>query len=200
MVIDLRRCAGCHACTVACKSEHEVPLGQFRTRVEAVELGRFPEVKRTFVPILCNQCRDAPCIPACPTGSLYRAANGTVQINRETCTGAAGCIPACPYGAIYLHPVTGSADKCDFCSDRLAEGRPPACVATCPTVAFTVGNLHDPADPIQALLAEHRPRGLKEPEGTGPQVFYIDLRAAVEERLDPVNPADRSRLYRVKRG
>jgi tetrathionate reductase subunit B len=200
MVIDLDRCAGCHACSVACKSEHDVPLGQFRTRVEAVELGRFPKVKRHFIPTLCNQCKDAPCIPACPTDAIFKAENGIVQIDQNSCVGEMGCMAACPYDAIYLNPETGTADKCDFCSDRLADGGQPACVATCPTQAFTFGNLANPDDPIHALIADRQPTGLKAAAGTGPQVLYLGLADDVEKRIDGINPARPEDLYRVKRG
>ncbi|MEQ1631116.1 MAG: 4Fe-4S binding protein, partial [Planctomycetota bacterium] len=58
-VIDQRRCIGCHACTVACKSENDVPLGDFRTWVKYGEVGSFPQVRRHFAVLRCNQCTDA---------------------------------------------------------------------------------------------------------------------------------------------
>ena len=69
-VIDHRKCIGCHACTVACKSENNVPLGDFRTWVKYTEEGAFPEVKRSFAVLRCNQCSDAPCITICPADAL----------------------------------------------------------------------------------------------------------------------------------
>ena len=67
-LIDNRRCIGCHACTVACKAEHEVPLGKFRTWVKHVEKGSFPDVRRYFTVLRCNHCDNAPCVTICPLG------------------------------------------------------------------------------------------------------------------------------------
>ena len=61
-VIDHRKCIGCHACTVACKSENDVPLGNFRTWVKYTEKGSFPDVRRHFSVLRCNHCDDAPCV------------------------------------------------------------------------------------------------------------------------------------------
>ncbi len=69
-VIDQDRCIGCHACTTACKSENEVPLGVTRTYVKSAEVGAFPQVRRAFQVTRCNQCADAPCVAACPTQAM----------------------------------------------------------------------------------------------------------------------------------
>ena len=74
-VIDQSRCIGCHACTVACKSENQVPVGDFRTWVKYTEQGEFPEVRRSFAVLRCNQCSDAPCVTICPVTALDKAAN-----------------------------------------------------------------------------------------------------------------------------
>src|SRR6185503_4902251 len=65
-VIDQRKCIGCHACTVACKEEHSVPLGAFRTWVKYVERGHYPDTRRYFAVLRCNHCDDAPCVTICP--------------------------------------------------------------------------------------------------------------------------------------
>lgn len=65
-VIDHSRCIGCHACTVACKSENDVPIGDFRTWVKYTEAGEFPTVRRSFAVLRCNQCSDAPYVTICP--------------------------------------------------------------------------------------------------------------------------------------
>lgn len=69
MLIDLRRCIGCHACSVACKAEFDVPLGSTRSRVEYVEKADYPYVGRSFLPWLCNHCDHPPCVSVCPTGA-----------------------------------------------------------------------------------------------------------------------------------
>ena len=116
MLIDLRRCIGCHACSVACKTEHDVPLGGFRMRVRYLE--RPEQLTLAFLPMLCMHCKDAPCMDVCPTQAVARLADGRVVINQDACCGNKACIAACPYGAIYIDPQTHKADKCDFCMHR----------------------------------------------------------------------------------
>ena len=69
--IDLRKCIGCHACTIACKAEHQIPVGVNRCWVKTVEKGTFPDTRRFFFPVLCNQCEEAPCVRICPTRALF---------------------------------------------------------------------------------------------------------------------------------
>jgi Fe-S-cluster-containing dehydrogenase component len=70
MLIDLRTCIGCHACSVACKVEFDVPLGVFRDTVKYVEAGTYPQAKRFFIPVLCNHCEDAPALKPVQRGRL----------------------------------------------------------------------------------------------------------------------------------
>ena len=86
-VIDHSRCIGCHACTVACKSENDVPLGDFRTWVKYTETGEFPEVRRSFAVLRCNQCTAAPCITICPVNALEKRPDGIVDIDPAACIG-----------------------------------------------------------------------------------------------------------------
>ena len=80
-VIDHRKCIGCHACTVACKEENQVPLGAFRTWVKYVEKGAFPHTRRYFSVLRCNHCDEAPCVTICPTVALYRRPDGVVDFD-----------------------------------------------------------------------------------------------------------------------
>ena len=86
-LIDNRRCIGCHACTVACKAEHDTPIGVNRTWVKYVEKGIFPDTRRTFTVHRCNHCEDAPCVEICPVRSLFQREDGIVDFNRERCIG-----------------------------------------------------------------------------------------------------------------
>ncbi|MER3420652.1 MAG: 4Fe-4S ferredoxin, partial [Chloroflexota bacterium] len=86
-IIDQSRCIGCHACTVACKAEHDVPVGVFRTWVQYVERGEYPNTRRSFAVLRCNHCDNAPCVAICPTRALYRRADGIVDFDRERCIG-----------------------------------------------------------------------------------------------------------------
>lgn len=102
-VIDQRKCIGCHACTVACKSENEVPVGNFRTWVKYVDKGLFPEVKRHFTVLRCNHCDEAPCVEICPVVALHKRKDAIVDLDRDVCIGCRACMQACPYDALYLN-------------------------------------------------------------------------------------------------
>ena len=173
MVADLRRCIGCHACSVACKTEHSVPLGGFRTRVRYLEE---PEgLVLRFLPLLCMHCADAPCLDACPTEAIQRHEDGHVVIERERCCGNKACIAACPYQAIYLDDQ-GLADKCDLCTHRTEVGMDPACVAACPTEALRFGDLGQADDPVAQYAEEHGAEPFKPEAETAPSVVYVGLR------------------------
>ena len=126
--IDQRTCIGCHACTVACKTEHQVPVGQFRTWVKYVEKGSFPDTTREMAVLRCNHCTDAPCVQSCPTEALFTRDDGIVDFDNSRCIGCKMCMQACPYDAIYIDEETHTAAKCNFCAHRIDQGLEPACV------------------------------------------------------------------------
>jgi tetrathionate reductase subunit B len=174
MVVDTRRCTGCHACSVACKAEYDVPLGATRSWVEYIEKGDFPNVTRNFLPRLCNHCSHPPCVDVCPTGATYkRKEDGIVVTDPEICIGCKYCLQACPYDARFINPVTGSADKCDFCLHRVKEGVVPSCVNTCPGRARVFGDINDPKSEVSKLIASNPVSVLRQEMGTVPNVYYI---------------------------
>lgn len=182
-VLDQTRCIGCHACTTACKSENEVPLGVTRTYVKSVDVGVFPQARRAFQVTRCNQCSDAPCVAACPTKAMYTRPDGIVDFDKSICIGCKACIAACPYDAIFINPEDHSAEKCNFCAHRLDVGLEPACVTVCPTGAILVGDLADPSSPV-AQTIQREPVTVRKPEKqTRPGVFYKGAHAAT---LDPL--------------
>lgn len=174
MLIDTRRCTGCHACSVACKAEFDVPLGGTRSWVEYVEKGNYPNVRRSFLPRLCNQCRHPVCVDVCPTGATHkRKQDGIVVVDADICIGCKYCIQACPYDARFINPITGAADKCDFCLHRVSQGLVPACVETCVGQARIFGDLNDPKSEIMRLLSSNPVTVLRPGKGTEPNVYYI---------------------------
>jgi Fe-S-cluster-containing dehydrogenase component len=99
MVIDLRKCVGCHACTIACVAENKLPPGVVYRPVIEEEIGTYPNVARRFVPRPCMQCENPPCVPVCPVSATYTNEEGIVEMNYERCIGCRYCITACPYSA-----------------------------------------------------------------------------------------------------
>lgn len=171
MIIDLRRCVGCRACTVACKAENHTPPGVAYTVVMEEEVGEYPDVTRRFLPRPCMQCANSSCTQVCPTGATYHRPDGIVAIDYDACIGCRYCIAACPYGArsfdygeSYGTPheerpspeygenrprrpgasPEGNVRKCTFCLHRLVNGLNPACAETCIGHAIHFGNLNDP--------------------------------------------------------
>ncbi len=173
MVIDTRKCVGCHACSVSCKAEYDVPLGVWRSWVKQVERGKIPDTQRQFLPRLCNHCEHPACVEACPTKASYRREDGIVLIHENRCIGCRLCIAACPYDARFLHPEKKIANKCTFCAHRVDKGVVPSCVNTCQGKARVFGDLNDPTSDVAKLVAREAVQVLKPELGTEPRVFYI---------------------------
>lgn len=194
MLIDLSTCIGCHACSVACKAEFDVPLGKFRDTVKYVEQSRTPHARRHFIPVLCNHCEDAPCTKVCPSHAVVRLEGGQVVIDKERCRGKQDCIEACPYGAIYFDPDEKVAQKCTLCVHRTEQGLPPACVEACPTHTRVFGDLDAPQSELAQRMARGPTAVWKQGENTRPKVHYVDPRGAlplVDDAL--LNPRAKTR-------
>ncbi len=173
-LIDNRKCIGCHACSTACKSENEVPLGVYRTWVKYVEKGEFPNARRSFQVSRCNHCANPPCVRICPVTAMYQRTDGIVEFDPRICIGCKACMQACPYDAIYIDPETHTAAKCHYCSHRVEVGLEPACVVVCPEHAIVAGDLNDPHSEISQLVAREQVSVRKPEQGTAPKLFYIE--------------------------
>ena len=171
-VIDNRTCIGCHACTVACKSEHDVPIGVNRTHVKYIETGTYPESDREFSVHRCNHCEDSPCTTICPTTALFNREDGIVDFDDERCIGCKSCMQACPYDALYINPNTGTAAKCNYCAHRIEHSYEPACVIVCPTESIISGDLDDPESKISMRIKKHEVKVRKPEAGTKPNQNY----------------------------
>jgi molybdopterin-containing oxidoreductase family iron-sulfur binding subunit len=173
-----------------------------------VEVGRFPSVKRLYLPVLCNHCDDAPCLKGCPNKAIVRRQDGIVLVDQDRCKGTGACVSACPYGNIVLSDADQwylksepyeeefvkprlkpqVARKCTYCAHRVDEGLDPACVVACPTSARIFGDLEDPASTISKYIeAEARETGRKPfhllPQaGTKPATCYLGPMAQQHER------------------
>ena len=180
--IDHRTCIGCHACTVACKSENEVPVGSFRTWVKYQDKGTFPAVRRHFTVLRCNHCDAAPCVEICPVTALHKRPDAIVDLDRDICIGCRACMQACPYDALYLNEDTGTAEKCHYCAHRTELGLEPACVVVCPTHSIISGDVSDPQSEIARRIADNPTSQRRLDKQTRPRVWYVD---ALEEGLEP---------------
>ena len=172
MAVDTRRCVGCNACVIACKTENALPEGGFRDWVVQEVWGTFPDLAMQIRSERCNHCTDSPCVAACPTGASHYGRGGVVLVTKEKCTGCKACMASCPYGARYVHP-DGFVDKSTFCLHRVEQGRTTACAEVCPTRALTFGDLADPDSPAAKLLASRRNELVKPEAGTEPNVFFL---------------------------
>jgi molybdopterin-containing oxidoreductase family iron-sulfur binding subunit len=170
--------------------ENGSPEGIWLAPVISEEFGKFPDVRRAYLPLLCNHCTDAPCLKACPTGAIHRRADGIVLIDPNQCCGTGACVVACPYGAIHYYkkrqlPETpfeevklaahqaGTAQKCTFCAPRLDRGLKPACIDVCPTGARIFGDLDDPQSSVSRAFAAPDAIPLGSPTDTKPNTRYL---------------------------
>jgi len=169
MVIDLSRCVGCHACTVACKQKNGTPPGVFWNSVLVGESGKYPNSRMQFTPILCMHCADAPCVKACPTGATEKQTNGTVTVDNEKCIGCRYCMMACPYDARWFN----QSGLQPYNADRVAAGIKPKCDETCPAKARFFGDLDDPNSEVSQLIKRRGGYQLRADLGTNPSIYYL---------------------------
>jgi len=194
MALDLQRCVGCYACSMACKTENGTPDGVWYAPVYEKEVGTYPNAKRMFIPTLCMHCEDAPCLKACPANAITKRTDGIVLVDQDHCIGTRACVAACPYGAMnFVHDVqgafgpeliqvekktvksvAGTVQKCTFCVHRIDAGNyEPACVEVCPTKARIFGDLDDPGSEVSRLIRQRNGVASRPEAGTNPSVLYL---------------------------
>jgi tetrathionate reductase subunit B len=187
--IDTRRCFGCHGCEVACKSENDIPLGNYIRQTFYKDVGDYPKVARLFLPMSCQHCEDAPCIKACPSSAIAKGVGGSVIIDYTKCSGEGECVNACPYGAIYIDKVHKQAVKCHNCYHRLEHDMQPACASTCPSDAIYFGDLNDPESKVSQAMKKMIDGGLpvvqlRTEKNTQPRMWFAgEAPVEIEPRL-----------------
>lgn len=174
-------CIGCRACEMACKDKNGLAPGPRFRRVQYIEGGVFPDVFAFKVNMSCNHCAEPACLPACPTGAIFkRADNGVVDIDSTLCIGCRKCEATCPFGAPQYDPEENVVKKCNMCIDELEAGRKPYCVAACMMRVLDVG----PIDEIAAGSFETKAVGpndevvrqvksMADPELTNPSIRFV---------------------------
>jgi Fe-S-cluster-containing dehydrogenase component len=183
MYIDLARCIGCHACSVACKVENHPPAGRSFVNVKTLggahcdtPTGTYPDVQMRWEPTLCMHCREAPCLDVCPPHALHRRPDGIVVLDEDQCfgKGCSRCTYVCPYGVIEFNAAEGVMQKCNFCTQRVDAGKKTACAEACVYEAIFFGDLNDPHSEVSQALAQANGnvRVSRPEQGTNPVVYY----------------------------
>lgn len=200
MAIDIKKCIGCHACSVACKANNNLPNGMWWNRVLTIggegmdtASGSYPnDLHMGFIPLNCQHCDNPACVKACPTGATYKREDGIVIQDYDKCIGCRMCMVACPYNArsfnwkkpeYYVDHALGDIDapvhqynvveKCTFCVNRIDSGQQPACMELCPARARHWGDIDDPNSEISIYIKGKKYIKLLEEKGTNPSVFYM---------------------------
>jgi len=198
-----RQAADCDKCSRACHRTHNVPaipdpkqVIKWLWKEPAAKV--FPALEESYqqqnfaepLPVLCNHCAKPQCVRVCPTQATWKRADGVVMMDYHRCIGCRYCMAACPYGSRsfnfidprpFLEEVNaefptrtkGVVEKCNFCEERLVEGKLPACVAACPEGALVFGDLNDEQSAIRELLGRRFALQRRPELGCGPSVFYL---------------------------
>jgi molybdopterin-containing oxidoreductase family iron-sulfur binding subunit len=200
MIVDIKRCIGCHTCSIACKSGNNLPNEVWWNRAitfGGVEMdtpyGDFPGLQKQYLTLACQQCENPACVKACPAEATYKREDGIVIQDYNKCLGCRLCIMACPYDSVRIYnnynpkyyldfPVgdkgvnpqqKGTVSKCNFCADRIDNGLLPNCVEVCPAKARFFGNIEDPESEVFKLLKANKSIQLLQGKGTNPSVFFL---------------------------
>jgi polysulfide reductase chain B len=176
MIHDENLCIGCQACSIACRSENDIPESVYRLQVRVLGPKKLPDGNMIFEfhRQSCVHCENTPCVTVCPTGASFVDENGISLVNTDICVGCLYCNAACPYDARFVNPLKHAPDKCTFCKEsRLGRGEEPACVSVCPTEAIVFGDINDPTSKISKVLSQRPTYHQKADLGTEPKMFIV---------------------------
>ncbi len=201
MVVDTKRCIGCHTCAMMCKQENNIPNDIWWNRVlteGGLEMdtpsGNYPDLQKEYYTLSCQHCENPACVKVCPVGATYKdPETGVVRQDYDKCIGCRMCMAACPYTGVrsfnweepkyYLDFAVGDVDvpkhqkhvveKCTLCWHRVAKGLEPACIEVCPGRARFFGDFSDPESEVSKLIREREYKQLLPEQGTKPSVYYL---------------------------
>ncbi|MBI9056208.1 MAG: 4Fe-4S binding protein [Labilibaculum sp.] len=141
-IFNTNRCVGCNACAAGCSIENGTDLMMNWREVNTHNKIKHPGLPVFHFSLACNHCEDAPCMKNCPALAYTRdEKTGAIIHHAEACIGCTYCTWACPYDAPKFNPATNIVEKCNFCVDRISDGKKPACVDACPVGALDFGQL-----------------------------------------------------------
>ncbi|MCL4449631.1 MAG: 4Fe-4S dicluster domain-containing protein [Actinobacteria bacterium] len=199
MVLDLRYCNGCKACTAACQQAHYLHADQ--TWIDVFTM-KNASGNTYYMPRPCMMCEDPPCVPVCPVSANFRTEEGLTLVDQNRCIGTRICMNVCPYQARYFNwvdpkpaphlpfprspewptpQIKGTVGKCVFCAAMLPMGKVPECVSGCPMGVIYMGDLVSDVAvnsfgqtiQLSKFLEDNDAVKFKESYGTHPRVFYI---------------------------
>lgn len=200
MAIDIRKCIGCHTCSVACKSNNNLPNDKWYNRVETDGYegmdtvgGSYPDdLHMSFIPIACQHCDNPACESVCPSGAISKRDDGIIVQDYEVCIGCQLCQEACPYKVRFHNNdqpeyvvdfplgdwdapehIALKAEKCTFCVNRIDRDDVPACMEFCPGNARFWGDIDDPNSEVNQYIEGKETMKLLEEEGTQPSTIYV---------------------------
>jgi formate dehydrogenase iron-sulfur subunit len=159
ILYDSSKCSACKGCQVQCKQWNRMPSslekdaneytgsyqsmpdlnGDTRLMIEFREEDTAKGIEWAFSRRACFHCEEPSCMDVCPVGAISKLENGTVKLDNTKCVGCKYCTAACPFEVPKFRPNFDVSNKCTMCDDRVAEGRKPACVKTCPAAALSFG-------------------------------------------------------------
>lgn len=201
VLVDITKCIGCDACTVACKMWNNIDFGE-NARFHVQERSEVPDKNAfmldyknwtkivlhkpekngekvwRYVKFQCLHCIEPGCVASCFATALRRNENGAILFYPNLCVGCRYCMLACPFDVIKYEwektfPLIA---KCHMCSTRMEQGQAPACIGVCPTNVMTFGD----KDAMLALAkttiqndAKYVPHIYGETEAGGTAWMYI---------------------------
>lgn len=200
MLIDMKRCIGCHTCSLACKLGNNLPKDvwwnkalTFGGRTMDTPHGAFPNLEMKYLTLNCQHCEKPACVAACPSEATYRREDGIVMQNYDACLGCRLCIMSCPYSGVRSYnerhpeydldfPVgdpfvkpqqAGTVSKCTFCYQKVDLGELPSCVEVCPAKARFFGDAEDGTSEVAQLLRTRKYTQLLVDKKTQPSVYLL---------------------------
>ncbi len=193
IAINSARCMACYACFMACKDEHcnwdtalskaQPEMGQYWMNIIEWERGdNERRIKTATVPVPCNHCDNPACAKAAKNGAVYQREDGIVIIDPEKAVGQKQIVDACPIHAIFWNEALQLPQKCTMCAELLDDpdypGFEPRCVEACPNQALVFGDLADPEDRINKLIAQHKVTPLEGLENEPGNVVHLNIPSA----------------------